>query len=220
MDDVYSMGKIECSPCSIQKPTKMKAQKDIIEQETITYERSYKDAPGERVSLDEVKRKRKRAHGSGCFLCGRAGFSGDESTAVGRMYKLFRTEYAKHDSDELFSNLETFYREEIYNLYIEQGLSAPLLNKEQLKIHFLHHTLEPTTFLSEEIRSLRDVAEVIKKNLFERDVQGNLDVQQKKLKDLMAVQTQILMLYNQSVSRMNFFESTTSVVAPRNKKKA
>ena len=153
MDGVYGLGKIECQPCAVQdgvkKPTKMKAQQDMISEETITYQRSYKEEAGERVSLDEVKRKRKRTCGKSCFLCGRAGFSGDESTAVGRMYKMFRTEYSKHASDELFENLAVFYKEEIYELYLEQGLDAPLLSAEQLKIHFLEHTLEPSTFLSE-----------------------------------------------------------------------
>lgn len=221
MDDVYSLGKIECQPCGVQKPTKMKPQKDMLEEETITYQRSYKDVAGERVSLDEVKRKRKRKSGcNACFLCGRAGFSGDESTAVGRMYKMFRTEYSKHDSDELFANLETFFKEEIYNLYREQGLNCPLLTKEQLRDHFLHHTLEPTTFLSEEIRSLRDVADVLKKNLFERDVSGNVDVQEKKLKNLLQVQQQIVTLYNQNVEKMNFYSSNTSVVAQSKKSKS
>jgi len=139
MDGVYGLGKIECCENNIQKPSKMKAHSELIEEETITYQRSYKET-GERVSLAEVKKKRKRTSGNSCFLCGRAGFSGDESTAVGRMYKLFRTEYSKHDSDELFANLEVFFREEIYNLYREQGLDAPLLSAEQLKDHFLNHT--------------------------------------------------------------------------------
>lgn len=218
MDGVYGLGKIECQPCKVQKPTKMKAQKEMLEEETITYQRSYKEAAGERVSLDEVKRKRKRTCGKSCFLCGRAGFSGDESTAVGRMYKMFRTEYSKHASEELFENLAVFYKEEIYELYREQGLDAPLLTAEQLKIHFLEHTLEPSTFLSEEIRSLRDVADVLKKNLFERDVQGNVDVHEKKLKNLLQVQQQIVALYNQPVEKMNFYSSNTSVVQSNKKK--
>jgi len=218
MDDVYKLGQIECSPCDVQKPTKMKAHKDLVEEETITYQRSYKDVAGERVSLDEVKKKRKRAHGNSCFLCGRAGFSGDESTSVGRMYKMFRTEYSKHDSDELFENLAVFFREEIYNLYIEQGLSAPLLTADQIKIHFLEHSLEPTTYLSEEIRSLREVTDVIKRNLFERDVQGHLDCNPKKLADLLKVQQQILTLYNSNVSKMCFFNRNTSVVGAVKKK--
>ena len=181
-------------------------------EETITYQRSFKDVAGERVSLDEVKRKRKQtSNGGACFLCGRAGFAGDESTAVGRMYKMFRTEYSNHESDELFANLETFFKEEIYNLYREQGLDCPLLTKEQLKLHFLHHTLEPSTFLSEEIRSLRDVADVIKTNLFERDVSGNVDVNPKKLKNLISVQQQIITLYRTPIASMNFFDPTTSV---------
>jgi hypothetical protein len=132
---------------------------------------------------------------------------------------MFRTEYSKHDSDELFANLAVFYKEEIYDLYNEQGLSAPLLSPEQLRIHFLEHSLEPTTYLSEEIRSLREVGEVIKRNLFERDVQGNVDCNQKKLADLLKVQAQILVLYNSSVERMNFYNSNTSVVGARKKAK-
>lgn len=181
-------------------------------EETITYQRSFKDIPGERVSLNEVKRKRKQnACGSACFLCGRAGFAGDESTAVGRMYKMFRSEYSNHESDELFANLEIFFKEEIYNLYREQGMDCPLLTKEQLKVHFLEHTLEPSTFISEEIRSLRDIADVLKTNLFERDLQGNVDVSQKKLKDLISVQQQIVALYRTPISSMNFFDPITSV---------
>ena len=140
MSDVYNLGKIECSPCGVQKPTKMKAQAEMISEETITYQRSFKEEAGERVSLDEVKRKRKRTSGNSCFLCGRAGFSGDESTAVGRMYKMFRTEYSKHDSEELFANLAVFFKEEIYNLYREQGLDCTLLTAEQIQCHFLTHT--------------------------------------------------------------------------------
>ena len=219
MDNLYSMGKIECQPCDVQKPTKMKSHQEMLSEETITYTSTYKDTAGERVSLEEVKRKRKRTHGGGCFLCGRAGFSGDESTAVGRMYKLFRTEYSKHDSDELFANLETFYKEEIYNLYNEQGLSCPLLTAEQIKNHFISHSLEPSTFLSEEIRTLREVAGILKQNLFERDVQGHVDVSQKKLKDLLSVQQQIVSLYNTPVSKMNFFNTNTSVVGASSKKK-
>jgi len=218
MDDVFKMGDIECQPCGIQKPTKMKSHTKMIEEESIVYQRTYKDQAGERVSLDEVKRKRKRTTGASCFLCGRAGYSGDESTAVGRMYKLFRNEYSKHDSDELFSNMAVFFKEEIYELYREQGLDCPLLTKEQLKDHFINHTLEPTTFLSEEIRSLREIGEVLKKNLFERDVQGNVDVNNKKLKDLLSVQQQIVSLYNQKVSGMNFYESNTSVVQSKKTK--
>jgi len=218
-DDLYSLGKINCKPCTIQQPTKMKAHSTQIEEETITYQRSYKDAPGERVSLAEVKRKKKRAHGNSCFLCGRAGFSGDESTAVGRMYKMFRAEYSKHDSQELFENLAVFFKEEIYNLYNEQGLQCPLLTAEQIKEHFISHSMCPTLFLSEEIRSLRDVSEVLKKNLFERDIQGNLDVSNKKLSDLLKVQAQILTLYNTQPSKMNFFNSNTSVVGINNTKK-
>ena len=190
-------------------------------EETITYQRSFKDVPGERVSLEEVKRKRKQdSCGEACFLCGRAGFAGDESTAIGRMYKMFRSEYSNHESDELFSNLETFFREEIYNLYKEQGLDCPLLTKEQLKVHFLHHTLEPSTFLSEEIRSLRDIAGVIKTNLFERDVSGHVDVNQKKLKDLISVQQQIVTLYRTPIASMNFFDPTTSVYKKQNRTSA
>ena len=79
--------------------------------------------------------------------------------------------------------------------------------------------MEPTTFLSEEIRSLRDVADVLKKNLFERDVQGNVDVNNKKLKDLLSVQQQIVSLYNTPVAKMNFYSSTTSVVQQSKKTK-
>ena len=217
MSNVYKLGKIECSPCDVQKPTKMKAQSELISEETITYTRNYTDQAGERVSLEEVKKKRKRACGQSCFLCGRAGFSGDESTSVGRMYKMFRTEYSKHASDELFDNLAVFFKEEIYNLYSEQGLSCPLLTADQIKIHFLDHNLSPSTYLSEEIRSLREVSDVLKKNLFERDVQGNIDVHQKKLQDLLKVQSQILLLYNSNVQNMCFYDSNTSVVGVRKK---
>jgi hypothetical protein len=215
MSDLYELHKkqsisnLKCQPCVPPM------------QETITYERLFTDVPGERVSLDEVKRKRKQdSCGAACFLCGRAGFAGDESTAVGRMYKMFRTEYSNHESDELFANLEIFFKEEIYNLYCEQGLDCPLLTKEQLKVHFLHHTLEPSTFLSEEIRSLRDIADVLKTNLFERDVQGNVDVNPKKLKDLMSVQQQIVTLYRTPISTMNFFDPTTSVYKKQKVSKA
>lgn len=221
MSDLYDLHKQQCS-LKLNQPSKHKhtfgcKNKHNFDdappiEETITYQRSFKDVEGERVSLDEVKRKRKNgSSGTACFLCGRAGFAGDESTAVGRMYKLFRTEYSNHESDELFANLETFFKEEIYNLYKEQGLDCPLLSKEQLKVHFLHHTLEPSTFLSEEIRSLRDVADVIKTNLFSRDVSGNVDVNQKKLKDLISVQQQIVALYRTPIGSMNFFDPTTSV---------
>lgn len=219
MNDVYDLGKIECSPCGVQKPTKMKATKDMIEEETITYQRSFKEEAGERVSLDEVKRKRKRTNGNACFLCGRSGFSGDESTAIGRMYKMFRTEYSKHDSDELFANLSVFYKEEIYNLYNEQGLDAPLLSAEQIKSHFLDHNLAPSTYLSEEIRSLREVTDVLKKNLFERDVQGNLDCNEKKLVTLLKVQQQIMSLYQSDVTKMCFYNASTSVVGIKKKAK-
>lgn len=187
-------------------------------EETITYERSFKDVPGERVSLEEVKNKRKHAScGAACFLCGRAGFRGDETTAVGRMYKMFRTEYPNHESDELFANLEIFFKEEIYNLYREQGLDCPLLTKEQLKVHFLEHTLEPSTVLSEQIRDMRDVADVIKRNLFERDVQGNVDVKEKELKKLITVQQQIMTLYRTPVESMNFYDPTTTVCKKQKK---
>ena len=210
MSDLYDIQKLQtCLPC---KPASKPFDAAPPMEETITYQRSFKDVPGERVSLDEVKRKRKQdSCGAACFLCGRAGFAGDESTAVGRMYKMFRSEYSNHESDELFGNLEIFFKEEIYNLYKEQGLDCPLLTKDQRKNHFLHHTLEPSTFLSEEIRSLRDIADVLKTNLFERDVQGHVDVNQKKLKDLMAVQQQIVTLYRTPIASMNFFDPTTSV---------
>ena len=117
-DDVYAMGKIDTSFC----PTKMSSQKELIEQETITYQRQIKEAPGERVSLSQVcKEKDKKNGGGACFLCGRAGFTGDENTAVGRMYKMFRCEYSKHKSKELFENLEVFFREEIYNYNMGTG---------------------------------------------------------------------------------------------------
>ena len=218
MNGVFELGKIDTCCDRIQKPIKMKAHSTLLEEETITYQRSFKDV-GERVSLDEVKKKRKRTCGQSCFLCGRAGFSGDESTSVGRMYKMFRTEYSKHDSEELFANLAVFYKEEIYELYVEQGMDAPLLTADQIKHHFLDHNLEPTTYLSEEIRSLREVSDVLKTNLFERDVQGHVDVCEKKLKNLLSVQQQIMTLYNSDVSRMNFFNSSTSVVGVNNKKK-
>jgi len=221
MSDLYDIQKEQCcstmsGPIKI-KPTMLKKAAPQME-ETITYERSFKSVPGERVSLDEVKQKRKIGScGNACFLCGRAGFAGDESTAVGRMYKMFRTEYSNHESDELFANLEIFFKEEIYNLYQEQGLDCPLLTKEQLKVHFLHHTLEPSTFLSEEIRSLRDIADVLKTNLFERDVQGNVDVKEKKLKELITVQQQIITLYRTPIQSLNFFDPTTSVCKKQKK---
>lgn len=216
MDGAYNLGKLETDMKKLN-PTKMKPSNDL-EEETITYQRSFRQIPGERVSLDQVKSERKKVCGKSCFLCGRQGFAGDETTAIGRMYKMFRTEYSNHDQDELFENLTVFFKEEIYNLYTEQGMCCPLLTKEQIRQHFLEHTLEPSTFLSEEIRSLRDVASVIKKNLFERDIQGNVDVSQKKLKDLLSVQQQIVSLYNTPISKMNFYTPTTSVAQPASKK--
>lgn len=217
MSGLFELSKKQVSASMIPVcPIKSTAKNGFDEcpplEETITYQRSFKDVPGECVSLEEIKKKRKQTScGSSCFLCGRAGFAGDESTAVGRMYKLFRTEYSNHESDELFANLEIFFKEEIYNLYKEQGLDCPLLTAEQLKVHFLHHTLEPSTFLSEEIRTLRDIADVIKANMFERDCQGIVTANPKKLKDLMAVQAQIITLYKTPITSLNFFDPSTSV---------
>tara|TARA_B100000787_G_scaffold87028_1_gene64267 strand:+ start:24273 stop:24956 length:684 start_codon:yes stop_codon:yes gene_type:complete len=216
MTDLYDLSKIQSEPDLIKPVGKRLESQDPrctpCLEETITYQRSFRDVPGERVSLDEVKAKRKRETcGGACFLCGRAGFAGDESTAVGRMYKMFRNEYSNHDSDELFANLEIFFKEEIYNLYKEQGMDCPLLTKEQLRVHFLQHTLEPSTFLSEEIRSLRDVADILKNNLLERNIQGNVDVNEKELKKLISVQQQIVQLYRTPISSMNFFDPTTTV---------
>jgi len=55
--------------------------------------------------------------------------------------------------------------------------------------------------------------------LFEQDVQGNVEVNEKKLKNLLSVQQQIVSLYSQPVSKFNFYSSTSSVVNVQDKKK-
>jgi len=98
-------------------PAKMKASNGV-ESESIKYQRTYKPA-GATVSLEEVQEQKKTTHEK-CFLCGRSGMHGDESTAIGRLYRMFRTEYANHNSTELFDSLEQFYKIEIWQLYSEQ----------------------------------------------------------------------------------------------------
>jgi len=60
---------------------------------------------------------------------------------------------------------------------------------------------------------------VIKKNLFERDVQGNIDCNAKKLADLLKVQQQIVSLYQVPVEKLNFYNSKTSVTGIKKKGK-
>ena len=98
--------------------------------------------------------------------------------------------------------------------FLPQGMDCPLLDANALRDHFLHHTLEPSTFISEEIRSLRDVAAVMKRNLFIRDVTGNVEVDGRKLKEYLSVQEQLVKLYQAPLSRMNFFSSSTTVFEP------
>ena len=209
------------SPEAFAAPTKMKAAPPIpgFEEETITYQRCVRERPGKKVSLRDIKKRRKNQCGGSCFLCGRAGFASDDSTAIGRLYKLYRTEYSNHSQDELFLNMETFFREEIYTLYNEQGLDCPILDAEQLKVHFLEHNIEPSSYVAEEIRALRDVATVMKGNLFEENEDGNVDVNQKQLKSLISLQQQIISLYGSRLDNLNFYDPTTSVFTRKNQQK-
>lgn len=218
MNHDLSIGSLN-SPDAFAAPTKMKAAPPVpgFEEETITYQRCVRERPGKKVSLRDVKKRRKEQHGGHCFLCGRAGFASDDTTAIGRLYKLYRTEYANHSQEELFKNMETFFREEIYTLYNEQGLDCPILDADQLKEHFLEHNIEPSSYVAEEIRALRDVATVMKANLFEENEDGNVDVNQKQLKSLIALQQQIISLYGSRLDNFNFYDPTTSVFTRKNK---
>ena len=190
-------------------------------EERITYERSF-DNDAECVGYDELKRTRRAAkrqkraevhkgYGDECWLC-MAPAQGT-SSSIGRFYKMFTENYKNLEEDVLYEQLAKMFESQVRGPRLAQGIPCPELNATDIKEHLLEHTLEPSVFVSEEIRFMKSVVATMKDRVFSKtDEDGVLDVKDKRVEAYIKAQKQLVALYNVKVTAMNFHDAKCAVV--------
>lgn len=190
-------------------------------EERITYERSF-DNDAECVPYDELKRarreskRRKRAevhkgHGEECWLC-MAPAKGP-SSSIGRFYRMFTDNYKNLEEDVLYEQLAKMFDSEVRAPRVAQGIPCPELSAADIKEHLLEHTLEPSVFVSEEIRFMKSMLATMKDRVFSKtDEEGVMDVKDKRVEAYIKAQKQLVALYNTKVTAMNFHDAKCAVV--------
>ena len=185
-------------------------------EEEITYRRSKKsEVPKETISFDEYQernKKRKRLGCESCWLCQTASSAKDgSSTGLGRFFKCFTDNYKQCEEEELYNQLRKLYVHDIYEPMLKQGHDVPDLSADEIKEHFLEHAFDPSVYVSEEIKFLKNVATTMKDHIFCEDGKKRVDVNDKRVWNYLKVQKQIVELYNTRISNMNFYDVNTSV---------
>jgi len=186
-------------------------------EEEITYRRSKKtEVPKEPISFDDYKeRSNKRKRGDcceSCWLCETASSAKDGSTTgLGRFFKLFTDNYRQCEESELYAQLRELYVHDIYEPMLKQGHEVPDLSVDDIREHFLEHAFDPSIYVSEEIKFLKNIAATMKDQIFCQDGKRRVDVNDKRVWSYLKVQKQIVELYNTRVSNMNFYDVNTAV---------
>lgn len=192
--------------------------------EEITYRRSKRtDVAKDAMSFDEYcKRKKQKKQkcssssandGSTCWLC-QVPQSAREgtSTGTGRFFRMFSENYKQCNEDDLYTQLHELYMHDVYTPMLKQGHDVPMLTAMEIKEHFLEHVFEPSVYVSEEIKFLKNVATTMKNHIFcEDDKTKNIDVDDKRVWNYLKVQKQIIELYNTRLTSMNFYDPTAAV---------
>ena len=182
--------------------------------EEITYRRKKTEKPREAITLCEFNsRSKKRRRTGSCWLCetASAGAKDGSSSGLARFFKLFTDNYRRCGEDELYKQLHELFIHDIYEPMLMQGHEIPKLTTSDIREHFLEHALDPSVYVSEEIKFLKQVAMTMKDHIFTEGAKKRMDVNDKRVWNYLKVQKQIVELYNTRLSQMNFFDVTTSV---------
>ena len=189
--------------------------KDLDCEEEITYRRSKKtEVPKEPITLVDFKdrRKKRKRNCESCWLCQTSSKAKDGSTTgLGRFFKLFTDNYKQCEETELYTQLRELYVHDIYEPMLKQGHEVPDLSVDDIREHFLEHAFDPSVYVSEEIKFLKNVATTMKDHIFCEDGKKRVDVHDKRVWNYLKVQKQIVELYNTRISNMNFYDVNTAV---------
>tara|TARA_B110000196_G_scaffold297917_1_gene289365 strand:- start:1333 stop:2076 length:744 start_codon:yes stop_codon:yes gene_type:complete len=206
-------------------------------EEEFTYIRKKAEVPKDNMSFHQFKeqraskrRKRKKVveicqaveaaepvnrgpYEASCWLCRMSGAAKDgTATGLGRFYRMFTDNYRNCKDEELYIQLYQMFNREVKGPLKEQGLEVPDLDVEDIRDHFTEHAFEPTVWVSEEIKFLKEVTRTMQDNVFESDqATKKIDVNDKRVWNYMKVQKQIVELYQLRLQNMNFYDVTTAV---------
>tara|TARA_Y100000389_G_C17377118_1_gene472269 strand:- start:241 stop:867 length:627 start_codon:yes stop_codon:yes gene_type:complete len=189
--------------------------KDLDCEEEITYRRSKKTEvhkePITLVDFTDRRKKRKRDCNS-CWLCQTSSSAKDgTTTGLGRFFKLFTDNYRQCEETELYAQLRELYVHDIYEPMLKQGHDVPDLSVDDIREHFLEHAFDPSVYVSEEIKFLKNVATTMKDHIYCEDGKKRIDVDDKRVWNYLKIQKQIVELYNTRISNMNFYDVNTAV---------
>lgn len=215
-----------CMPCNPNG-------QEVVEE--FSYKRSVPEAPKDGISFDDFKqrKKAKRArrkkgravakeepskapagpYEPACWLCRMSGAAKDgTSTGLGRFFRMFTDNYRNCQEDELYIQLHRMFELEVKKPLEDQGIEVPDYDVEDIRLHFIEHAFDPTIFVSEEIKFLKEVCCTMKDHIFEDDKETKrTDVSDKRVWNYMKVQKQIVDLYHIKLQNMNFYDINTAV---------
>lgn len=204
--------------------------------EEFSYKRSVPEAPKDGISFEEFKRRKKakrakKRSGRGvakadqpaeapegpyqpsCWLCRMSGAAKDgTATGLGRFFRMFTDNYRNCQEDELYIQLHQMFHNEVKKPLEDQGIDVPDYDVEDIRLHFIEHAFDPTIFVSEEIKFLKEVCGTMRDHIFEDDTETKkTDVSDKRVWNYMKVQKQIVDLYHIKLANMNFYDINTAV---------
>ncbi len=125
---------------------------------------------------------------------------------------MFTDNYRNCQEDELYIQLHQMFQKEVKKPLEDQGIEVPDLDVEDIRLHFIEHAFDPTIFVSEEIKFLKEVCGTMRDHIFEDDTETKrTDVSDKRVWNYMKVQKQIVDLYHIKLANMNFYDINTAV---------
>jgi len=206
-----TIAKLSCLPCD-------GGAEPMPRSEEIVYKRNYAgdNGPGDvepdTIKYNEVKKKRckKRDREQACWLCARTTGKRAPGSALGRFYRLFSDQYRYLEDDVLYPQLKEFFDSQVRAPLLLQSVECPDLTPEEIKQHLLEHNLDPGVWVSEEIRTLKNVCGVMRDQMF-TDKEGAVDLNDKRVLNYLKVQKQITDLYNARLPNMNYFDAHNNV---------